>query len=253
MKNFTFVIWSAVFSLFYSNGIAQIVNIEDRRSDFKDSIGWHEQLDLGFSWIENDKSIIQFDGGAQLEFLFDDRRLLSISKLRFVKAGKDNFVNEGFEHLRYNVKWTPWLIYETFGQIQYNEKLLLKLRGLLGTGMRLVVYQKQKQNLFVGLSYMFEYDEEAKNNIIHQDHRMSSYFSASININERVNINSTTYYQPLWTKLNDYRISSETKLAVDLAKHIKLVSGFSLNYDSRAPESAPDLVYALSTGIRIER
>ncbi len=251
MKN-TFPIKPIAFSiliLFISiNAIGQIVNIEDKRSTFTDSIGWFETGELSGQWKKNKTEIFNARAGFQVEFQYKKRILLSISKINFARADNKNFINEGFQHLRYTRLINKRFSYEAFGQAQYNEQLSLKLRILFGTGMRLnICREKSKCNL--GLSLMYEYDEETED-ITHKDFRLNSYFSATIPFSDKVKLYSTSYFQPLINNFNDFRLSSQSKLVMAITKKLSATITFSILYDSRAPENSPELSEDLYGGIR---
>ena len=230
---------------------AQIVNIEDKRGSLKDTTAWYERGDLGFNWIKNTQTVISISAGFQLEYQHHNRRVLSISNVQFVKAGPTNFVNQGFQHLRYNISFSPWYTHEFFGQLQYNENLHIGLRGLLGSGGRFRLTGKSKQSAWLGIAYMFEYDEET-NGPIHHDHRMSSYLSLHLSPAKNVTLASTSYYQPLLANFSDFRLSSNTTLVFKFSKQVSFTNTLTLLYDSRAPEGVPTLSHSYRSGIRYE-
>ncbi len=251
MKNMLdFKIWMFLIINFFmlktTNG--QIVNIEDKRSTFNDSIGWYETGELSGQWKKNKTEIFRVTAGFQVEFQYKKRVLLSISEINFAKVDNNNFINEGFQHLRYTKLINKRLSFESFAQAQYNEQLSLKLRILFGTGMRYnICNNKSKCNL--GLSMMYEYDEESIN-ITHKDFRLNSYFSAAIPVSDKMKIYSTSYYQPLMNDFNDFRLSSQSKLIMTITKKVSATITFSILYDSRAPEGSPELSEDLYGGIR---
>jgi len=248
MKKNYFVL---LFLLFLTNTsiFSQIVNIEDKRSAFTDSIGWFETGELSGQWKKNKSEIFTVKAGFQVEFQFKKRILLSISKLNFARLNKKNYINEGFQHLRYTKLITKRLAYEAYGQGQYNEQLSLRLRLLFGSGMRFKVCQNtNKCNL--GLSLMYEYDEESLNDIIHKDFRLSSYFSMAIPVSKNIKLFSTSYYQPLLNNFNDFRFSSQSKMVMKINKRLSATLTFSILYDSRAPADTPELSEDLFGGLK---
>lgn len=132
----------------------QIVNIEDKRSSFTDTTAWHETLDLGFNWIKNNSNILNLSGAAQIESQNKNRMILSITSFKYVVINDQHFVNEGFQHLRYNNSLRKKLTFEIFAQAQFNEQLKLKLRALAGTGLRFTLINKAKAKTFLGTSIM---------------------------------------------------------------------------------------------------
>ena len=243
-----------LFILFFAPCLlsGQIVNIEDRRTVFNDSLGWYENLDIGINLIKNTDKIFSVTGAFQMEVLQKGRRLLSITKVHFLDAGEENFVNNGFQHLRFNRIFNHWLTYEVFGQAQYNEQLRIKFRALGGSGFRFGLLSKPKKRIHMGVSYMYEFDEEQDNGITHKDHRMSNYLTVSLKFNKIVSLRSTSYYQPLFTNFEDYRLSSESTLSFIIAKNLRFNSSFQYSFDSRASAGAPKSSYSLINGIRYE-
>lgn len=228
---------------------AQVVNIEDRRTEFKDSSGMYERLDLGFNFIKNDKEVISVVGDFQIEFLQNDRLFLSLTKLALLKAGDESFINSGLQHLRYSYRWSDLFIWEAFGQIQYNEQLSISLRGLVGSGPRLSLDIGKGSSINMGLSYMWEYDEISGTKEIHHDSRLNSYISANFKILPVI-LSTTAYYQPLFNSIKDYRLTNQTTLSIQLHKKWSLKVAFNLNYDSHLPDNVPDLVYSITNGVR---
>ncbi|MDX1686268.1 MAG: DUF481 domain-containing protein, partial [Saprospiraceae bacterium] len=185
----------------------------------------------------------------QIEFLQQKRLFISISKFSFLKAGNENFVNTGLQHLRYNYQVKDYFAWEVFGQIQYNEQLRIRMRGLAGSGPRFSINIGQKHAINLGLSYMWEYDEISETNEVHHDSRLNTYASVHFDFSPIV-IASTTYYQPLFDELSDYRLSNNSSIIVKFHDNWSLRTSFTLNYDSRLPEDVPDLVYGISNGVR---
>ena len=138
---------------------AQIVNIEDKRSQFTDSIQWVEQIELGANITKNKEEVFSIKGKAQVEFVYYDKSIISLTNFNFVKAGDQNFVNEGFQHLRYNSKLNNWWTFELSGQVQYNERANIAIRALGGTGFRYQILKEKRDKIFLGTSYMYEFEE----------------------------------------------------------------------------------------------
>lgn len=229
---------------------AQIVNIEDKRSTFKDSIQLVEQLELGLNLTKNKTEVFSMNGKAQIEFTYYNKLLISITNFNFVKAGDQNFINEGFQHLRYNSKINDWLTFELFGQVQYNERANIAIRALGGTGLRYQILKDRRDKIFLGTSYMYEFEEESTENIRHNNHRLNTYLSLSWHPQSNIQIASTSYYQPLFTNLMDYRLSSQTAVIFAFSKHLDFKTTFSIIYDSRAAVGAPKTIYRFLNSLR---
>ena len=168
-----------------------------------------------------------------------------------MKAGDQNFVNEGFQHLRYNSRMKKeWLTYELFGQIQYNERANIAIRALGGTGLRFRLMDKQKDKAFLGISYMYEFEEEVVEAFRQNNHRLNTYFSLSWHPKTNIKIASTSYYQPLFTSVRDFRLSSQTAMIFSFSKRLDFKTTFSIIYDSRAAVGAPRTIYQFLNSLR---
>ncbi len=232
---------------------AQIVNIEDRRMQVPDSIHFMGFADIGGSYYRNDKSLLSLRGNLQMEYYKDRHFVISLTQYNLVQADQDNFLNDGFQHLRYNYVAGKWITWEAFGQVQYNERTRLLLRVLTGAGPRLRLKPIFKQRVHIGLLPMYEYNQIRDTVIIHRDIRLSSYLSIHVKTNDnRISLSSTTYFQPLLADGGNFRIASETSLVVKVLKQLSLRGSLTYLYDNddRIPADIPDRVYQVQQGIR---
>jgi Protein of unknown function, DUF481 len=232
---------------------SQIINIEDKRVKIGDSIATKGYIDVGFNVVQNDKQLTTAAGSGLLEHVHFKHLFLVLSGYNFVKTGDNKLLNDGFGHFRYNYllgKNTTW---EGYTQIQYNERTRSRFRGLVGSGIRYMINLTEKHRFYVGLSYMFEHNQFSDITVRQYDHRVSSYVSFNINLNERIRLANTTYFQPLLNSSNG-RISSQGAFICQITKRFVYRSTLSLTYDNdaRLPVSVPDLVYSWTNGIRWE-
>ncbi len=239
-----------LFLLFAGPAIAQIVNIEDKRVMLDDSTHWYGQVRLGFNLVENGNSIINLNGAISLEYEKNKHWFLSLSNFNFIQVDKQDFVNDGFQHFRYNYRISRWFIYEAFTQAQYNEKLRLRLRWLLGTGIRVPLLDEGNQNIYLGLTYMYEFNEERDPDLEFRDHRMSAYVSFGLQPFKNASLSNTTYYQPVFNDFADLRLSSQTTLAINLTSKLLFSTTFSITHDTRVPDEVENTIYSFRNGIR---
>jgi len=233
---------------------AQIVNIESQRRIFDtDTTEWFGSVDLGFNFTENGSRIFTVTGNAHLEYLHRKSLWISLTNYQVVNANGESFVNDGFQHLRYNRPLTERITVEVFGQIQYNEKLKIRVRGLAGIGPRFQVLSLERGLFFIGTQYMYQYEEIANNNIIHRDHRLSCYLAVNYQFTPAIKLVNTSYYQPLLTDLSVTRVSSQTSFLVKISSHLSFRSTFSISLDSRLSADAQDVplaTYSVRNGLK---
>jgi len=109
-------------------------------------------------------------------------------------------VQKGSSHLRYNYLWTDWLALEAFLQAEHDQRRELVFRGLAGSGPRFTLFD----GAAVGTAYMLEYNDAAgRENLWH---RWSNYVALVWQASERITLNATAYYQPLFVDPGNYRV-----------------------------------------------
>lgn len=231
---------------------AQIVNIEDKRKGF-DTVGWYGQIDLGANLARNKDQVISVNAAVRIDRKGTRQALLAIADYRLVQVSGDNGLNAGFGHLRYAYYLSDLWRWEAFTQVQYNEQLRLGLRTLVGTGPRLKLISAGDNRVYVGLLYMYEYDEVAERSFIYRDHRFSAYLSFSLYPTEDLNLSNTTYYQPVIVDFRLPRLSSITSASIKLTDRLAATSRFSITYDellNQGLDDVPSTTYEWTNGLR---
>ncbi|MEO0734079.1 MAG: DUF481 domain-containing protein, partial [Bacteroidota bacterium] len=192
-------------------------------------------------------------GALRLDRLGAKGNVLALIDYQLVSVGKDNALNAGFTHLRYSYQVkAKWRI-ETFSQVQYNEQLRLNLRFLAGVGLRRRLYKFKGNRAYLGVLYMYEYDELARSKIIFRDHRLSNYLTFKVPLGDKVTVASTTYYQPRLPDFTFARISTVASLNVALSARLRFNTNYSLTHDARVTRDLPDVpatVYTWINGLR---
>jgi hypothetical protein len=168
----------------------------------------------------------------------------------FQKVEGNRFENSYISHARYNYKLHPRIAWEVFAQGQYNKVNLIDFRGLFGTGPRFKLTQLENYKFYLGTLTMYEYENVADGVTPLQRHfRASAYLSFSVYPTPTVSLVSTTYYQPRFDLLSDYRISSQSSLLIDLFKNFAFKTTYTFTYDAVPAVGVPNSQYDLTTGI----
>lgn len=228
---------------------AQIVNIEDKRVRLTDTVQLTGNVDVSFLLNKNDKQLITLSGSSFLEYGNKKYFIMSLTSASFTKGEGQNFVNEGFQHFRFNRDVTKKNVYEAYVQGQYNERLSLKFRGIGGTGLRFKFRFAKTQRLYLGTSYLLEYTQFSTQPQEALFHRLSNYISTNIQL-KQFRFVTTAYYQPVLTDWRLYRLSSESSLNFLLTTSLTFRTTFRLTYDNSLPVSNQIWMYNLSNGIR---
>ncbi|MBA2612394.1 MAG: DUF481 domain-containing protein [Bacteroidetes bacterium] len=226
---------------------SQVINIESKRF-LKDTNGFIGKADLNFNINQNTSQVISLGVNIHSQYVHNRHRILAIGDLAFIKAGKQDFVNSGYQHLRYNYKLSKLLTWEAFIQAQYNRILLLDRRYLAGTGPRFKLIKQKNFRAYTAVLYMFEYQSQNNDSIESYNNRLSSYLTVSIS-SKKIEFTSTTFYQPNLANFNDYRIANDSAFEIIITGHFNFKVGFNLLYDTRQPIGIPNLTYILKNGL----
>ena len=230
---------------------AQVVNIEQERLK-TDTTGWAGSANISFQFMKSDDKLMDTETQLHLQYKTKKSLYLALSDFSFVKAGKDEYANNGFQHLRYNYKINDWYTVEAFTQAQFNKILGVKFRGLLGAGPRFKVIKTKKFRLYAAWLYMFEYEEINDVAKINRNHRVSSYVSFTWKMNKLLSLVNTTYYQPKINQFNDFKISSQTDLIIKITDRFAFAMSYNHYYNSKPPEGIVNTIYSLENALSFE-
>jgi putative salt-induced outer membrane protein YdiY len=246
---------------------SQVINTEKLRQDNIES-GWLGDLELNFGLTRNKAGrTVRLGTRGRLEYLYKKQRILLFGGYNLTQfldvddteAVPKNFANNGFGHIRYNVEASPAVTWEAFVQGQFDEIQEIDRRHLVGTGPRFRLVENDSLQLFFGMLYMYE--NEASNDLIRigeaeeeidvtrNHHRLSTYLSLGWRLNENVVLNHVSYFQPRPDRWDDFRVSTETSLEVDLSRRLRFKTYFQLVYDAQPPTAVPETMYMLTNGL----
>lgn len=228
---------------------SQVVNIEEKRIT-TDSVGWAGSASAEFSLVKIDNLIANLNTDAHLQHTSSKNQWLFISSFNFLQAENTNLVNEGFAHFRYNRKLTKGIRWEAFTQGQFNGLTKINFRGLTGTGPRFTLAENEKFKSFLGMLYMFEYEEIDDEGTIHRDHRVSSYLSFSVKPSTTFSFINTTYFQPRLDQFSDFRLSTDNAILLKISDKLQFKTTYSLLHDTNPPPEVPRTTYRWMNGLK---
>lgn len=228
---------------------AQIVRIEDDHS-VNDTNAVSGSVDLSVEAIRNSAQFFKLATGSQVKYSKNKNTVLSLNELRLILSGTNNLENRGFQHLRFQRLLDSTFTWEYFSQIQFDQILKIKSRFLNGTGPRMQFFRKSKSDFFLGLHYMYEYEEEYETGIINNDHRMSSHLAFYRKL-QKSYLHLVVYYQPNLAAFSDYRISGSTSYSIELRKQLRFNIRGELTYDSNPVVGVNNLNYTILNGFTL--
>ena len=169
-----------------------------------------------------------------------------------MRVNRDQLLNRGYQHIRYNYAYNRRLIPEAFVQAQYNQIWKIDLRFLAGAGPRLRILQSDTAHLYFGALLMYEYEQISNGIEFNRDLRFSAYISGRYHFNPWVQLDHITYFQPRVDDFYDYRMSTETSLRFGITTKLGFKTTFSLSYDSRPPDDLQNTFYSWINGLSFQ-
>ena len=238
----------ALFSL--SSTAAAQVNTEALRREDR-SPGWHTNLGVDLGIIAGNSSLVQLRSNLRLDYLTERGHTFFVTQFQRGTQGDSLFLNKGFAHLRGVKTLSARYQVEAFLQREFNEFIDLEDRRLAGGGLRirwgLASDPSGKPNpaqLHTGFGAMWERERIDTTGQASDDRassplaslvRSTNYLVLQWQVDDRLTLFSTTYYQVDLRRFADYRILWEGALNLTLTKRLALRLNLNLRYDSEPP------------------
>lgn len=220
---------------------AQVVNIEGRRF-LNDTVPWQGTVNFRFNVAENGQRSLSVGLNGAVQFIDQRDRYFLVNDLAFSQVEANEFLNTGFQHLRYNYRADSLWTGEAFVQAQYNKPLRLDLRLMVGAGPRLTVVDAEKWRVNLGTALMLENEYITAGPRLLEG-RNSSYVAATLRFSALASLTSVVYYQPKIFDASDHRIAFEGGLVINVTKRMTLEGRLNLLKDSAPPEGVNELTY----------
>lgn len=221
---------------------AQVVNIEGRRF-LNDTVPWTGYVNFRFNVSESGQRSLNLGLNGAVQFIDGRDRWFFINDLAFSQVEDNEFLNTGYQHLRYNLRHDSLWTGEAYAQAQYNKPLRLDLRLILGAGPRLRVLGSRKMLVNIGTSLLVERETITDGPVLIEG-RNSTYVAGTLKISSVASLTAVVYYQPKLFDASDHRILLEGGFLVNITKWLTLESRLNLMKDSAPPEGVNELNYS---------
>lgn len=164
--------------------------------------------------------------------------------------------NKSFLHLRHRTDLNKQWAVEVLAQVGRDPFSRLSRRTLFGGGLRLTVLEKAGlAAVYLGLGGFYEIERlsitAATNDTNSRLWRSSNYLVLKRRFNEQFRLNSTTYYQPAFRNLSDYRLLEEISAYVKVMDNIDLKLSLDFTYDAQPPQAVKSIDLRYSTGLEV--
>jgi putative salt-induced outer membrane protein YdiY len=229
-----------------------ILNVEGLQGEEVD--GMHGELSGRLRAASGNTDLFQVGGDMGVGVLTEHHWLRAYAGMeRLEQKGKDILDNR-YLHLRYNYRFSERFRTFHFFQLQANQNLLLDQRRLLGSGLRYRVLEGARSRLEVGSGFMLESERLNDGKLGPEEDpdsetvRMTNLVVGSGSLGEGSKWVTVVYYQPNVKGFEDYRLSGEVGLGVEIIASLQLDVVLTWRHDSRAPAELEKNDLGLRTG-----
>lgn len=227
-----------------------IINAEDLDLSIDDD-GVSGKLGFSASGSSGNSDILSGDASGHLIWSHAQHLEMLVASISYGKSRGVRDTNKSFLHLRHRYAWSEMWGVEGFVQAQQNEFSRLKLRTLIGGGMRWS-YQADRLEWNVGVGSFYEREAlraGADLTPVTRLWRGNTYLALRYAFNTRVRLQNTVYYQPAWKDPADYRLLDDAALHVALSESLDLKVAIEIAQDSRPPIGVKNSDVSYKTGL----
>jgi len=227
--------------------------IVDTLSGFDaEATGWSGALGASLSASGGNTDVVSYEGDLRLQWQAGAERIRALGSGSHERADGRRVSEEAMGHLRHNHRLSPWLRTLEFVQVQENPFQRLRVRTLVGAGVRIEPARRESVDVAFGVAHMLELEQLEDRNDTTTEHRLSTFFTVSATLREGVVASGSAFVQPRWDAFDDVRVSSQASLRSRVVWKVSLVLTGTYAYDAEPPEDVDPEDWEIETGLSLE-
>lgn len=208
-----------IFFLFPIICNSQILNIENK--NLFDKIDSNRVLkfssEFGFQYLENTKSLLNFQNSNHIQFKIKKSDLSFITDLQILKSGKETLLNSNILYLKWNYQLSNYLFIESIVQHSINKVYFINKRDLFSLGFKEKIFQDSVFKITTGNSLFIE-KISIRDTL---NYRLNFYIDSKINVSKS-KFGLGFYYQPEVRNFLDYRFLINSDFEIPISKKVSL-------------------------------
>lgn len=231
------------------------VNIESMRKK-KDEKGFQSALSFTLGYTSGNTDVMNLKTALRTDYSSNNYNTFLAASIQRGEKDDSRYQNKGFAHLRGMRPISKLITIEGFVQHEFNDFTLLKSRRLIGAGGRLTIADssssERTKKLFVGIGAMREWEDiETIPEEKIETTRSTNYISGLYELDDRIRMSGTVYYQPRFSKTSDYRLLFNGGLAFEITKSVAFLIKINYRYDSEPPLGVKDYDFEVTNGFTL--
>ena len=253
----TTVLLAFILSVANNPALAQINTEAMRKGELQPGI--HADLSLDAGVIMGNSRLLRIRTTFRIDHLRNGIHNFLVSSFQQGRQGQNDslFINKGIIHFRRTWSLDKNLSIEGFLQKEFNDFIRLRDRNLAGSGLRIrLLESKNSENnesiltIYAGLGLMWE-REQIKDiqNTTTDLMRSTNYFVLKWEPDDRILVQTTTYFQLDLRRFSDHRMLSDTGLTFNLSGKLAVIIKLNMRYDNEPPTDVKYFDLELTNGL----
>lgn len=245
---------------------AQVLSID--REIQSDSIKnkWLHSVDFSLSSDKLKKNLLDVNSRIETtRFFTNDYVLVGSVNNELTLNGNDVLQNEGYVQLRYRDNDKRQWSDESYVQYQWNDALGMEYRQVLGSNLRMRIFDKKSIDLYSGLGVFYEKERwnwsgvddvvlSTNPNILNRElYRLNHYWKFACALNENLDISAVSYFQfPLNGDFTNMRWYWDLKTNLKISKKTSFVIHYDHTFDKYRLVPIAKFYYSIDFGVQVK-
>ncbi len=232
-----------------------ILNVE--RLQPRATHGWHAGVEGSLDVGRGNDAHTNILAGVAAGYRWPRDWLRVFAGISYKEKDDGSLDNDRYLHVRYNHWWRTRLQSFHFGQLQENHTGVLRERLLLGSGLRLRLWETTPTTFDVGTGVMYEH-EDLDVARIEDDHpaqeralRMANLLVLNRRLSDDVRVVGVGYVQPRLDDLGDTRTLGDLSFLIAVTDQVDLAVRFQWRHDTRPPGGVLPDDFSLTSGFTV--
>jgi hypothetical protein len=267
MKN-KFLSILIILTVYFSSTIlhSQVLNIDREGSENESNKKWMYSTNLSLSSDKNKLNLLDISSNIEIENLLKNNYMfIGLLNYNLTVNGSEVIQNEGYAQIRFRDNDKRNISNETYLQYQWNGTLGMEYRKLLGSNIRIKIFEKKDLDLYTGTGVFYEMEQWNYSGVKDIDSslfpnfigrnifRLNHYWKGAFKINDNIDISGVSYFQlPIDSNFTNLRCFFDLNTNVKMTKNSSFVIHYDGTYDNYRVVPISKFYYSLYFGIQLK-
>ncbi len=249
----------------FTTSQGQILKVNKDHLNADSSGYWIGALSFNFNLnnrsvtADNENAYVGLNATTDVVYLSKKNAYISINDINYFTSSADDgaFISTGYSHIRANWLRKKRLSYENYLQLQYDKGRNMRIRFLLGGGLRYRLKDTKKTLIVVGVgafneAEVWDIPDTEDQSIEKQLWKSSNYLSGNFQLTKALNLNAIIYYQAGYDREDDLfrnRVNGDLQLGITISNRLAFLMSFSAQYEDEPIIDINKFIYQLKNGI----